>query len=206
MSTSGINSPAVKTSLDSVQRQVQKPPDDSALVSQLLTDGSKGSDDAVDVSVNGLYKSLTTLADEVLAKLEEILGDKLPNGIHGLKPEDHTAEKTAQRIVDGSTALLGVFAKQHPELEGSELITEFMKTIRGGIDQGYSEADAILGDIGAYDISGVKDGIDQTKKLVEQGLIAFEENYRKQNGLTPLKDPTTEDAKKAEPKTIDQLA
>ncbi len=146
---------------------------------------STSSTDRVEVGMDAIYKSLTVLADKVIAKLNELLKDKLPDGIASLKPEDHTSEATAARIADGSTALMAIYAKQHPELEGEELISSFMETIRGGIKQGYDEASSILGDIGAFNFDGVKSAIEKTMSLVEEKLIAFETEWRKQNGLTP---------------------
>ena len=130
---------------------------------------SKGLDQ-VDVGMQEVYKSLTMLADEVLAKLEEILAEDLPDGIRNLKPENHTPEATADRIITGVSALFPVYAAQNPQLEGEELVDSFMKTIRGGIEDGYKQAENILGDIGAYEIEGVESGIEETKKIVEEKL------------------------------------
>ena len=141
--------------------------------------------DRSDASMKEIYKSLTAVAEEVLRKLEKILGKDLPGGISSLVPEEHTAEKTSQRIVDGVTALLPVFAKQNPELEGAELLNKFMETIRGGIDQGYTEAMGILGDIGALDFEGVESGIAETMRLVDEKLKAFADSYLKKIGVNP---------------------
>ena len=208
MSTSGIDSAAVTTQLESLQNPSTK--NSENLVQTLLggTSESSSGNDVVDVSLKDVYKSLTVLAQQVLDKLQEILGDELPDGISSLKPEDHTPEKTAQNIVDGATALFGVFAKQNSNLQGEDLLDAFMKTIRGGIDTGYGQADKILGDIGAYDIDGVRSGIDETKKLVEEKLKAFEDNYRKQNGLvTDTGTDTTKPASTTQtPTTVSQVA
>lgn len=139
--------------------------------------------DKVNVGMGEVYKSLTVLADKIIGKLDELLAEELPEGIRSLRPEDHTAEATSQRIVDGVTALMPIFARQNPGLEGEELISEFMTTIRGGISQGYNEAAAILGDLGAFEIDGVQSGIEETMSLVEEKLLAFETEYRKSNGL-----------------------
>lgn len=141
--------------------------------------------DRSDASMKEIYKSLTAVAEEVLRKLEKVLGKDLPGGISSLVPEEHTPEKTSQRIVDGVTALLPVFAKQNPDLEGAELLNKFMETIRGGIDQGYTEAMGILGDIGALDFEGVESGIAETMRLVDEKLKAFGDNYLKKIGVNP---------------------
>jgi len=208
MSTSGIDSAAVTTQLDALQNTSKN---QDNLVQTLLGSASESSSgsDVVNVSLKDLYKSLTVLAQTVLEKLQEVLGDQLPDGIASLKPEEHTPDKTAQNIVDGATAFFGVFAKQNSNLKGEDLLNAFMKTIRGGIETGYGQADQILGDIGAYDIDGVKSGIDETKKLVEEKLKAFEDNYRKQNGLTPPEataSTASGGTSAAAPSTVSQVA
>jgi hypothetical protein len=144
---------------------------------------STQTEDQVDVNLSDVYKSLTVLGDEVLNKLDEILGDKVPGGVRSLKPEEHTPEKTADRITSGVLALFPTFARQNPELTGEELLSKFMETIRGGISQGLNDAVNILDSIGAFGFDGVKDGIDQTMHLVQEKLQAFESQYRKDNGL-----------------------
>lgn len=141
---------------------------DSMVISQL---------DQVNIKVKEVYKGLTLLAQKVLSKLDEILQAELPNGIASLNPEDHTAEKTAQRIADGVTALFPIFAKQNPELQGEELMSAFLETVNGGIKQGYSEAVDILKGIGAFEFEGVESGIEETMKLVDQKLKAFADNF-----------------------------
>jgi hypothetical protein len=134
--------------------------------------------DRVNVHVKNASKGLAVLAKEVLKSLNEILKQDLPEGVYGLKPENHTPEATAQRIVDGTTALFSVFAKQNPNLEGEELIDKFMSTIRGGIEKGYNEAVGILEAIDAFQIDGVESGIQETMRLVDEKLLAFEESMK----------------------------
>lgn len=147
--------------------------------------------DKISIGMDKVYKSLTVLGDEVIKKLNEALGDDLPGGIASLNPEEHTSEKTADRIVAGVTSMLPVFSKQNPNLQGEELISKFMDTIRGGVSSGYQSAVGILGDIGAFEFDGVKDDISKTMDLVEEKLKAFEDQYRKDNGLASGADETT---------------
>ncbi|MFN8389234.1 MAG: DUF5610 domain-containing protein [Bdellovibrionota bacterium] len=184
MTTAGIQSSAVSSQLDALSTPVDQSNVDSQILSSLGSSNAAGgssNQDAVSISVDDLYNSLTVFSKQVVDKLQEILKGQLPNGLQSLAPEDNTPEKTADRIVQGTTAFLPVFAKQHPDLQGEELLSEFMKTIRSGIEQGYGQAESTLTDIGAFKIDGVKDGIEKTKQLVEQGLQAFEDSYRKQN-------------------------
>lgn len=145
-------------------------------------------EDSAEVGLDGVYKSLTVLADEIIAKLDELLKEDLAGGIKGLDPEQHTPQKTAERIVQGSTALFSAFAQQNPDLEGEELITRFMSTIRGGIETGYRQATSVLGDLGAFEFDGVQAGIEETMRLVEEMLVSFEDDYRRKNGLSPIKE------------------
>lgn len=179
MSSSKAVSPAL-SQLDNLKNAIPKKPKGKA---KGLAKGHNKAIDRVNVNLKSVSKSLTILAEEVVRKLNELLITKLPEGIESLKPEEHTAEATANRIVSGSTAFLPVFAKQNPELQGEDLIAAFMDTIRGGIKQGYNQAVGILGDIGAFEIDGVESGIQETMRLVEEKLVAFETAYRRDNGI-----------------------
>ena len=94
-----------------------------------------------------------------------------------------TPDATAERIVSGVTAFFDAYAKQNPDLEGEELIESFMKEVRSGVDKGYDEAFKILEDLGAFEFDGVKDGVQQTKALIESKLQAWESAKRKELGL-----------------------
>ena len=162
-----------------------------SITEQLFTDtnsttsatqrGKSSKSDQVNVGMDQIYKSLTILGDKIIAKLNELLKNTVPDGIASLKPEEHTAEATAQRIADGSTGLFAVYAKQHPELQGEDLLNKFMATIRGGIKKGYEDAAGTLESLGAFQFDGVKSGIEQTMQLVEEKLKAFEDDWRKKN-------------------------
>jgi len=145
---------------------------------------SNGSDQ-VNVGIDDLSKALSVKADKIISKLNELLKDKLPDGIQSLKPEDTTPEATSDRIVQGATAFFDLFAKQNPDLSGEDLLKKFMDTIRSGIQSGYDDATKTLQDLGAFDFDGVKAGIEKTKDLIEKKLQAFETQKRKDLGLDP---------------------
>ena len=146
---------------------------------------NQNNDDAATVGLNfqDLYKGLSIGAQQIIDKLNELLKAKLPNGIQSLKPEDVTPEATAENIVRGSTSFFDTYAKQHPELEGEDLIASFMKEVRSGVKSGYDSAASTLQDLGAFEFDGVKSGIEKTMSLVEQKLQAFEQAKRKELGL-----------------------
>lgn len=147
-------------------------------------------DDRVSIDLTDVYKSLSILGDTIIKELDTILKEEVPGGIASLDPDQFTPEKTAQRIVDGSLMLYGVFEKQYakknPEAKEEEITEKFMSTIRGGISKGYAQASSILGDLGAFEFDGVKSGIEETMRLVEEKLKAFEESK------TVNKDPKPE--------------
>lgn len=185
---------------------------DYLITAQLSTNSSTkrsnslaSTSDLVTANMDGVYKSLTVLGDKVISKLNELLAAEVPEGITSLNPEEHTAEATAQRIADGTTALFSIYAKQNPDKDGEELISSFMETIRGGIKDGYNEAMAALGDIGALDIDGVSSSIEKTMALVEEKLKAYEDTYRQNNGLSTKTAVTEAKSSSSSEVTISKL-
>jgi hypothetical protein len=87
-----------------------------------------------------LQSALTT---QIGKNVESMLG-KNGLSLYDAVGADWSAEATSDRIVAGTTALLGVFARQNPELSDTELLDRFESTIRAGIDRGYREALGIL--------------------------------------------------------------
>lgn len=141
------------------------------------------SEDSVSVSFQDLYKGLSITGKQIIDAINQQLGDFAPGGIQNLKPEDVTPEATADRIVTGSTAFFDAYAKQHPDLQGEDLINSFMAEIKKGIGQGYDDAVKILDGLGAFNYDGVKDGIEKTKSLIADKLTAWENQKRQEMGL-----------------------
>lgn len=148
--------------------------------------GGTDAGDSADASINDLPKSLTVSAQEIVAKLNEILKAKLPDGIESLKPEEATPEATADKIVQGATSFFEIYKQQNPDLSNEDLLRKFMETIRSGIDQGYGQAVDTLEGLGAFQFDGVKDGIEKTKSLIEDKLKAYEAQKRQELGLAPV--------------------
>jgi len=130
--------------------------------------------DTVSVNLDDVYKSLTVLSTEVVAKLNEILKEKLPEGIESLKAEELTPEATAQRIVQSLTAIFSAFESESSDLGTSAKISEFFKLAREGIAKGLSQAKGILKDLGAFEFEGVENSIKETELLIDKKLSMFE--------------------------------
>lgn len=145
-----------------------------------------GKGDKVDFDLSAAYKSLSITADKIVRKLNEMLAEKLPDGLQSLKPAETTPEATAERIVRGATAFFGLYQKQNPDLQGEELLNGFLNTIKGGIDQGYGDAFSTLEGLGAFEIEGVQEGVEQTRKLIDEKLVVYESEMRKRLGLDPI--------------------
>lgn len=155
---------------------------ESDLIQKILVEPERNHD-SVSLDFQELYKSLSVTARKVIDKLNELLKNDLPNGIQSLNPADVTAEATADRIVRGATAFFDAFAKQNPNLAGEELLNKFMDTIRGGIQSGYDDAYSTLEGLGAFEFEGVREGVEQTRTLIDGKLASFEKAKRKELGL-----------------------
>ncbi len=166
MEVAAINTPQKVASIYGENQRVDPRSSSDALVIELMSKKDPQS------------FSLNLTAQEIVEKINELLKDKLPEGVESLDPSEVTPEKTATRIADGAIALFSAYKAQNPNLSEEELLDGFMETIRGGIKQGYEEAAGILEGLGAFDFEGVKAGIEETMKLVEEKLQKFESEVR----------------------------
>lgn len=145
---------------------------DAILVEELLNE------DALDLSPVKRKRALSLTAKEIVSKINELLKLQLPEGVESLSAEETTPEATAKRIVDGVTGFYDVFAKQNPTLKDDELLDAFMSEIRGGVDQGYSDAYETLDGLGAFEFNGVREGVEKTRSLIDELLQKFEDEKR----------------------------
>lgn len=135
-----------------------------------------------------LNKSLNIEAQKIVEKLNELLKDRLPSGIQELTPEEVTPEATADRIVQQVTSLFEAYAKQNSNLNKEEQLSNFITAVKKGVQQGYDEAFEILEGLGAFQFDGIKAGVEKTKILIEQKLVAFEDFKRQELGLAGRQD------------------
>ena len=176
------------TSTNSSQNEISSDFNPEASADQLVIATIPTSSDSVDLNFQDLYKSLSITSKQIVDKLNEYLKADLPDGVQSLKPQDVTPEATADRIVSGATAFFDVFAKQNSDLSSEELLNKFLETIKSGISKGYDDASSILQGLGAFDVEGVKDGVEKTKSLIDEKLKAYEAQKRVELGIDKLPD------------------
>jgi|GEM_PF-5108083 len=133
----------------------------------------------VQFSPRDLSKSLEITAEQILDKINEALGPEY--SVRSEEPSKYTPEATAEKIFDGVTSLFNAYQRQNPTLNDKELLDSFMTTVRGGIEQGYSDALETLEAIGAFSLEGVKEGVEQTRILLESKLSAFQAQATKES-------------------------
>ena len=129
---------------------------------------------------------LKTAIEGINEALQETLGDNAIQNAYdsGL---DVSPEATAERIVSLSTAFFGAYQDANPDLDQEQALTAFIGVIRGGIDQGFSEARDILDGLGVLE-ADIATNIDSTYDLVQEGLSAFVANFNQVEA-----DPATEE-------------
>ncbi|MFT4796823.1 MAG: hypothetical protein ACJAXW_003273 [Candidatus Azotimanducaceae bacterium] len=86
---------------------------------------------------------------------------------------DVSPEVTAERIVSRSTALFSRFEDRYPDRDTKDTINHFVDTIRGGVEQGFSEAKDILKGLGVLN-GDIKTNVDLTFERVLDGLAEFQ--------------------------------
>ncbi len=115
-----------------------------------------------------LQEALSTRVGKALEEKLSAYGIDL-NASAGI---DMSSDATADRIVQGTTGLLGVFARQNPDLSESELVDKFEQTVRGAVKKGIGEALDILKGFKEFD-SGIASMVDDTSRLVDQKFDAY---------------------------------
>lgn len=143
---------------------------------------------SVDVSLSVSNQPLTLLLKTALEGVNKALEGQLgPDAIQSSSAAgiDVSPQATADRIVQLSTAFFDKYQANHPDLNTEEALNSFTKLIGGGIDTGFKEARNILSGLNVLDEGNIGSNIEATYDLVQKGLIAFVENYKKPETTVP---------------------
>jgi len=172
----------LNSSLASSGSFVQAPSSaDTYLLDSLF--GSENDAAFVELENPGIISSLSVSAQKILAKINEQLKISLPEGVESLPEEANSSDAIASSIVQASTAHFDTYVKQHPELSEEEVITHFTDLVRGGVQKGYDDAFEFLKGIGAFEVPGVQNAVEETKILIEAKLDSFENFQRERLGV-----------------------
>jgi Domain of unknown function (DUF5610) len=113
-----------------------------------------------------LYKSAITSINEALrAELGE-------NAVQNAARLDNSPQATADRIVSLATGFYDAFKRQNPHLEDDTALERFLAAVKGGVEQGFSEARDILKGLNALG-GDVAANIDKTYAFVMEGFDGF---------------------------------
>ena len=147
----------------------------SSAIAGSRSDSSAGVDSEVTFSAANRHMEL--LYKSAIEKLNEFLEPEFgSDAIQKSAGIDISPEATADRIVSLSTAFLGAFQRQNPELDEEDALDRFMEIIGSGIEQGFAEARKILD--GLQVLNGdIATNIDSTYDLVQQGLQDFRDSF-----------------------------
>ena len=117
---------------------------------------------------------------------KELEGDLGANAIQNSYDSgiDVSPQATADRIVQMSTAFFDRYHANHKGLSVDDALKSFTELIGKGVDQGFKEARDILSGLGVLDHGDIGKNIDATYELVQKGLQAFVENYKKPGAAT----------------------
>ncbi|WKZ56623.1 MAG: DUF5610 domain-containing protein [Bdellovibrionota bacterium] len=159
----------------------------------------KPSEDATEVSINKGALALGLTAEEILARInghiDAIIKKREEAGIPFQEAlpsqEGLTPEKTASWVVRAITSLYPQYRAERQNLSEQEVLAQFMSAVREGVKQGYEDASGILEALGAFEVDGVRESVDETMSQIEKQLQEFE---RRILGLEePIEEPTSTD-------------
>jgi hypothetical protein len=87
---------------------------------------------------------------------------------------DTSPQATADRIVSFATKFYSRYKEMNPGETEEETLNNFLNVIKGGIDKGFEDAKNILQGLQVFE-GKVKDDIETTYSLIEEGLDGFRE-------------------------------
>jgi hypothetical protein len=125
------------------------------------------------VSLNSSNEPLSVVLKTALTGINEALKDDFgDNAIQNAVSQDNTPQGTASRIVSLSTAFYEAYKQQHVGEDESEVLDNFITTLKKGVDQGFKEARQVLDGLKVLN-GDIASNIDKTYDLVQQGYADF---------------------------------
>lgn len=143
---------------------------------------------SMDVSLSAGNQPMALLFKTAIEGVNKALEGQLgPNAIQHAYDDglDVSPQATADRIVQMSTAFFDKYQASHPDLSTEEALDSFTKLIGGGIDKGFKEARDILEGLNVLKEGDIASNIDATYDLVQKGLQAFVDSYKKPEQTEP---------------------
>ncbi|MES2015654.1 MAG: DUF5610 domain-containing protein [Pseudomonadota bacterium] len=113
-----------------------------------------------------------------------------PNAIQNAAAnQDNSAEATADRIVQQSTAFYDQYRTKNKLEDNAETRGKFIDLIQGGFEKGFKEAQNVLSGLKVLE-GDIAAGIDKTHELVLAGYAAFRAGPMTAPAPTPDPQPT----------------
>ncbi|MBI5816343.1 MAG: DUF5610 domain-containing protein [Nitrospinae bacterium] len=118
--------------------------------------------------VSAYYKQTTEVSVQVdmrMSQAQQVVDAQAA----ALDANPFSPEATAQRITDFALQFFPMYAKQHQNMSYEDQVKGYKELVGGAINQGFTEAMKILGDLPKE----IGANISQTKDLVDQKLNSF---------------------------------
>ena len=144
------------------------------------------SDDSLSIGIMTPEKTQAILNRELADKLEQRFKEEGID-LKGLKAEDFTPQKVSDRIMNFVSAR--VLSEQDSEKQ-----QELMQQARAGVEQGFAEARDILDSLSVLN-GKVKDDVDKTYDLIQQGLDKLNQQINGQSDEDQESQETDNEAK-----------
>lgn len=174
----------VTNALDRVSANIEKmnmrTEQQASLVAHLFGDGASTQQSSLKITYQAAIEKINEILMAQMPSAESNDATVKPISEEALQAqggmEYWTPENTAKRIVNGATAFFDGFKAAHPELEGEELINQFIEVVGGGLTQGFDEAKGILGDLDVLK-GEIAENIELTFQLVQSGMETFRQQF-----------------------------
>ncbi|MFR9721483.1 DUF5610 domain-containing protein [Aeromonas diversa] len=143
---------------------------------QAATGETQSQDRTDQVSLHGRPKWAQVLVQQALQFSLELNGAKYqaPKQTEEVTPDTlFDFEEVSKNVLSFVTGRMGM---ARADGKDDDSLTKMMEQARKGVDMGFAEAKKMLGDY-ATDNEDIKTGIDQSYKLIQEGLDQFEKEF-----------------------------